>query len=74
MNSTDNKKVHYIFLAVCCSFFISWIAIFSLSPGYRIFVGTCGSDTIPLNYSTDIEPEYDLSFLHEFGEREPDRS
>ena len=74
MNSTDNKKVHYIFLAVCCIIFISWIAIFSLSPGYRIFVGTCGSDTIPLNYSTDIEPEYDLSFLHEFGEREPDRS
>lgn len=74
MNSTDNKKMHYIFLAVCCIIFISWIAIFPLGPGNRITIGTCGLDSMPMNYSTDIPPAFERSFLYKFGEREPDRN
>jgi hypothetical protein len=61
-------------VAVSCAIIIAGAAVFLFSPGHRIFVGTCGSDSMPMNYSTDIQPEYDLSFLHEFGEREPDRT
>lgn len=34
-------------------------------------LGTCGPDTVPLAWSTDIEPAYGNSFLQEFGEPEP---
>ena len=36
--------------------------------------GTCGSDTIPMNYSTPIIPNFTLSLLHVYGESEPDKN
>ncbi len=74
MNLTDRNLGEKIVVAVSCAIIIAGAAIFFFSPGHRIFVGNCGSDSMPLNYSTDIQPEYDLSFLHEFGEPEPDRN
>jgi hypothetical protein len=74
MSFTDNKKWHNIFIAMCCIIIISGIAIFITSPENKMFVGTCGPDSIPMTYSTDIQPTFEESFLHVFGEREPDRN
>jgi hypothetical protein len=74
MNFTNKNVWHIILLAVCCIVIISVIAIFVLSPGNRIYIGTCGSDSMPMNYSTGIQPAFERSFLHEFGEQEPDRN
>jgi hypothetical protein len=74
MNFTNKNVWHTILLAVCCIVIISVIAIFVLSPGNRIYIGTCGSDSMPMNYSTEIQPVFERSFLYEFGEREPDRN
>jgi len=74
MNFTHKNAWHTILLAVCCIIIISVIAIFVISPGHRIYVGTCGTDSMPMNYSTEIQPTFERSFLHEFGEPEPDRN
>lgn len=74
MNSAEKRKLDYFILTVCCIIFISWIAIFPLGPGNRISMGTCGFETMPMTYSTDIQPTFEQSFLHKFGEPEPDRN
>ncbi|MGD0079075.1 MAG: hypothetical protein ABSB80_00325 [Methanoregula sp.] len=73
MNLTDRRTWEKILVAVCCAIIISWIALFVISPGHRIVVGTCGPDTMPMYYSVDIQPEFASGFLYEFGKREPDK-
>ena len=60
-----------ILAAVCCVIIIAGAAILFTGPSNGFFSGTCGPDEIPMNYSTDIQPEFELSFLYEFGEPEP---
>lgn len=71
MNMYDRRLWEKILIAVCCAIIISWIALFVINPEHRIVVGTCGPDTIPTTYSTDIQPTFEESFLHEFGSQEP---
>jgi hypothetical protein len=71
MNLTDRRLWEKILVAVCCAIIISWIVLFVINPEHRIVVGTCGPDTIPMTYSTDIQPTFEESFLHEFGSQEP---
>jgi hypothetical protein len=73
VNLTGRRLWEKIVVAASCVIIISWVIVLVVSPGHRFSLGTCGPDTIPMSFSTDIEPEYDLSFLHEFGEPEPDR-
>lgn len=74
MNLTGRRLWEKILVAVSCTIIIAGAAIFFFNPGHRIFIGTCGPDTIPMSYSMDIYPEFTSSFLHEFGEPEPDRN
>ncbi|MCK9591619.1 MAG: hypothetical protein M0Q91_06395 [Methanoregula sp.] len=68
---TDRRMWEKILVAVSCAIIISWIALFIINPEHRIVVGTCGPDTIPMTYSTNIQPTFEESFLHEFGNQEP---
>ena len=74
MNFSDGKTWRFILLAACCIIIISWAAIVITSPGNRISIGTCGPDSIPMNYSTEIQPAYETSYLYKFREPEPGRS
>jgi hypothetical protein len=74
MNSPDNKKWERIVVAVSCVIIVTAVATNIISPWWGVPIGTCGSDTIPMNYSSEIQPTFEMSFLHEFGEREPDRN
>ncbi len=74
MNLTDRRLWEKIVVAVSCIIIISWVVVLVVSPGHRFSLGTCGSDTMPMSYSTDIQPTFEESILHEFGEPEPDRN
>jgi hypothetical protein len=63
-----------IVVAVSCVIIISWVVVLVISPGHRFSPGTCGSDSMPMSYSTEIQPTFEESFLHEFREPEPDRN
>jgi hypothetical protein len=87
MDFCEWKKWRVILFAICCAIIILSLAILGISgssehsianmyfiPAGIFTIGTCGSDTMPMNYSTEIQPAFELSFLHEFGEPEPDRN
>ncbi|MFA4823606.1 MAG: hypothetical protein WC593_00460 [Methanoregula sp.] len=74
MNLIDRRLWEKILVTVCSAIIILWIAIFVISPEHRFSLGTCGSDTMPMSYSTDIQPTFEESFLNKFGESEPDRN
>lgn len=74
MNLTNRRLWDKILVAMCCAIIISVVVIFVISPGNRISLGTCGFETMPMTYSTDIQPTFEESFLHKFGEPEPDRN
>jgi len=74
VNLSDRRLWEKIVVAVSCVIILSWIALFVINPEHRIVVGTCGSDSSPMNYSSDLQPTFEESYLHEFGEPEPDRN
>ncbi|MDO9326704.1 MAG: hypothetical protein Q7T80_17270 [Methanoregula sp.] len=74
MNLTDRRLWEKIVVAVSCVIIVTAVATNIISPWWGVPIGICGPDTIPMNYSTEILPTFEMSFLHEFGESEPDRN
>jgi len=74
MNLTDRRHWEKILVAVCCAVIISVIVLFAIGPDTGFSAGTCGLETMPINYSMDIQPSFEESLLYEYGEREPDRN
>lgn len=59
-------------LAICIVTIFCGIVLLMSFQGTRIPVGSCGYETLPMSFSTDIEPSFATSFLKEFGAGEPD--
>ncbi|MDO9326687.1 MAG: hypothetical protein Q7T80_17185 [Methanoregula sp.] len=71
-NNTENEKWQRILVAACCVIIILGFGFLAWGLWNGFSSGTCGPDTIPLKYSTPIIPHFTMSFLHDFGESEPD--
>ncbi|MCK9581070.1 MAG: hypothetical protein M0Q92_11590 [Methanoregula sp.] len=72
MDSSAKKTPISIPLAICIVTIFCGIVLILSFQGTRIPIGTCGHETLPMSFSTDIEPSFGTSFLEEFGAGEPD--
>ncbi len=73
MDLTNRRLWEKIVVAISCLIIAAVVVLFAVSPGNQIRLGTCGPDTMPMSHSSEIQPEFAMSLLHEFGEPEPVR-